>query len=193
MPDDMTDQPPLRTEPNGDIWVFGYGSLMWKPGFEHLERRPGTIRGYHRAFCIYSHWHRGTPEKPGLVLGLDRGGACRGAVYRIAAAQARDVVAYLDARERVTDVYHQHCVTARTPAGAVAALTYVPRYRTHIQYAGKLPPERAAELLAHGVGYSGPGWEYLENTVAHLLEEGIRDHRLLDLHDRVRSIRDNCN
>lgn len=181
--------PILHTESNGDIWIFGYGSLMWRPGFDVLERRAALIHGYHRAFCVYSHWHRGTPEKPGLVLGLDRGGACRGAVYRVAAESARDAVDYLDARERVTDVYHPHWTTARTQAGNVTALTYVPRYRTHVQYAGKLPPEKAAELLAHGVGNSGPGWEYLENTVAHLLEEGIRDTHLMDLRDRVRAIR----
>lgn len=187
-PDTSADPAPV-TEPNGDIWVFGYGSLMWKPGFDHLERRAATVHGYHRAFCVYSHWHRGSPEKPGLVLGLDRGGSCRGAAYRVAARDAADVIAYLDARERVTDVYHQHWTRARTAHGQVAALTYVPRPRTHIQYAGKLPPEQAAQLLAHGVGNSGPGWEYLENTVAHLLDEGIHDPHLLELRERVRAIR----
>ena len=188
IPDTSADPMPV-TEPNGDIWVFGYGSLMWKPGFAHLERRAATVHGYHRAFCVYSHWHRGSPEKPSLVLGLDRGGSCRGAAYRIAAAEAADVIAYLDARERVTDVYHQHWTRARTAQGPVPVLTYVPRFRTHVQYAGKLPAERAALLLAHGVGNSGPGWEYLENTVAHLVDEGIRDPHLIDLRERVRAIR----
>ena len=177
------------TEPNGDIWVFGYGSLIWRPGFDFILRRQALIHGYHRSFCIFSHYHRGTPEKPGLVLGLDRGGSCRGVVYRIAAQNASDVIDYLDARERVTDVYHQAWVTAKTDQGAVRALTYVPRFRTHPQYAGKLEPARAAKLIAHGVGNSGPGWEYLEHTVSHLNELGIRDRGLDDLHQRVRSIR----
>ena len=175
-------------EPNGDIWVFGYGSLIWRPGFDYTIRRQASVHGYHRSFCIYSHYHRGTPEKPGLVLGLDRGGSCRGIVYRVAAHNAEDVIAYLDARERVTDVYHQAWVAARTDQGTVQALTYVPRFRTHPQYAGKLAPELMAELIAHGEGNSGPGWEYLENTVEHLAELGIRDRGLVDLHRRVRSL-----
>lgn len=177
------------TEANGDIWVFGYGSLIWRPGFDFLARRQAQIHGYHRSFCIYSHYHRGTPERPGLVLGLDRGGSCRGVIYRVAADKAADVIDYLDARERVTDVYHQAWLPARTGQGTVRALAYIPRYRTHPQYAGKLAPERAAELIAHGEGNSGPGWEYLENTIVHLDELGIRDRGLNDLHTRVRALR----
>ena len=178
-----------HSEPNGDIWVFGYGSLIWRPGFDYLARRQAVIHGYHRSFCIYSHVHRGTPERPGLVLGLDRGGSCRGVVYRVAAANADRVIAYLDGRERVTDVYHQAWVPARTDQGSVQALTYVPRYRTHPQYAGKLAPELMANMIAHGEGQSGPGWEYLENTVDHLAELGIRDKGLAELRRRVRAIR----
>ncbi len=181
--------PILHTEPNGDIWIFGYGSLMWKPGFDVLERRSALIRGYHRAFCVYSHWHRGSPEKPGLVMGLAPGGSCRGAAYRVAADNARAAVDYLDARERVTDVYNPRWVSAHTDNGTVTAITYVPGPRGHIQYAGKVDAAKAADLLAHGVGNSGPGWEYLENTVAHLIDEGIRDPHLIDLRDRVREIR----
>ena len=172
-----------------DIWVFGYGSLMWRPGFAFLERRRARVHGYHRAFCVLSHWHRGTPERPGLVLGLAPGGSCRGIAFRVAAANAAETVAYLDGRELVTDVYRRHWTTARTARGAVTALAYVPRSRGHRQFADKLPPARAAELLARGVGRSGPGWLYLENTVAELLREGIRDPRLLDLKDQVRAIR----
>ncbi|MBN34999.1 MAG: gamma-glutamylcyclotransferase [Rhodospirillaceae bacterium] len=181
--------PILHTEPNGDIWVFGYGSLMWKPGFDVLERRSALILGYHRTFCVYSHWHRGSPEKPGLVMGLAPGGSCRGAAYRVAADNARAAVDYLDARERVTDVYNPRWVSAHTDNGTVTAITYVPGPRGHIQYAGKIDAAKAADLLAHGVGNSGPGWEYLENTVAHLIDEGIRDPYLIDLRDRVREIR----
>src|ERR1700755_860726 len=86
----------------GDLWVFGYGSLMWRPGFEFIERVPARLIGEHRALCVYSFVHRGTPEKPGLVLGLDRGGAWRRVAFRVAAGKRREVVAYLRAREQVT-------------------------------------------------------------------------------------------
>ena len=91
----------------GDLWVFGYGSLMWRPGFEFIEQVPARLIGEHRALCVYSFVHRGTPEKPGLVLGLDRGGACRGIAFRVAAKHAPHTVAYLRAREQVTTVYRE--------------------------------------------------------------------------------------
>src|SRR5579885_3263075 len=90
---------------NEDLWVFGYGSLMWQPGFPHLERVPARLIGLHRALCVYSFVHRGTPEKPGLVLGLDRGGACRGIAYRVAAPERDATLSYLREREQVTSVY----------------------------------------------------------------------------------------
>src|SRR5436305_15171687 len=88
----------------GDLWVFGYGSLMWRPGFEFVERVPARLIGEHRALCVYSFVHRGTPEKPGLVLGLDRGGACRGVAFRVAAEHRASSVGYLREREQVTSV-----------------------------------------------------------------------------------------
>src|SRR2546429_7109032 len=91
----------------GDLWVFGYGSLMWRPGFEFIERAPARLIGEHRALCVYSFVHGGTPEKPGLVLGLDRGGACRGIAYRVDRSLRADTVAYLRAREQVTMVYRE--------------------------------------------------------------------------------------
>jgi cation transport regulator ChaC len=111
-----------------DLWVFGYGSLIWRPGFDHLERHPARLIGAHRALCVFSHVHRGTPERPGLVLGLDFGGACRGVAYRVAANQRADTIAYLRAREQATSVYREtlRSVTLLTePERRVSALVYM--------------------------------------------------------------------
>src|SRR6202451_3621097 len=111
-----------------DLWVFGYGSLMWHPGFEFLERIPARLIGLHRALCVYSFVHRGTPERPGLVLGLDRGGACQGIAFRVASADRAKTIAYLRAREQVTSVYRESVrrITFKgEPARQVPALCYV--------------------------------------------------------------------
>jgi cation transport protein ChaC len=168
---------------SGPLWIFGYGSLMWRPGFAHDAAEPALLRGYHRAFCVYSVHHRGTPARAGLVLGLDRGGSCRGRAYRVAAHDAEPVIAYLDAREQVTAVYLRRRVTIEIGTARVAAITYVAD-RAHRQYAGKLVLRRAAEIILGGRGVSGANPEYLENTVAHLDELGINDgplHELLAL------------
>ena len=165
------------------LWVFGYGSLMWRPGFAHEEVQPALLRGYHRAFCVYSVHHRGTRARPGLVLGLDRGGSCRGRAYRVAASDADDVIAYLDAREQVTAVYLRRRVTIEIAGARIPAVTYVAD-RAHRQYAAKLPLRRAAEIILKGHGIAGDNPDYLENTVAHLDELGINDgplHELLAL------------
>ncbi len=165
------------------LWVFGYGSLMWRPGFAHDAAEPARLRGYHRAFCIYSVHYRGTPARPGLVLGLDRGGSCRGRAYLVAARDAGDVIAYLDGREQVTAVYLRRRVTIEIGGARVPALTYVAD-RAHRQYAGKLPLRRAAEISRDGHGVAGGNPEYLENTAARLDELGIEDgplHELLGL------------
>ena len=125
---------------NGDLWVFGYGSLMWRPGFDHIEKVPARLIGEHRALCVYSFDHRGTPEKPGLVLGLDRGGACRGIAFRVAEKNRADVVAKSRAREQVTSVYREvmRSVWLENEARErVSALAYVVD-RGHVQYAGRL-------------------------------------------------------
>lgn len=160
---------------NDDIWVFGYGSLMWRPGFPYQEHGPARVRGYHRSLCVYSHVHRGTPQQPGLVLGLDRGGACRGIAFRVSAGDATDVIAYLRAREQATMVYLERHLTAHLPDGRrVRALSYVVD-PNHEQYAGKLPVEDVLRLVRHGVGVSGANPEYVISTYRHLVEMGVAD------------------
>lgn len=161
-----------------DFWVFGYGSLMWRPGFEHVETRKARLFGYHRALCITSHIHRGTVEKPGLVLGLDRGGSCLGLAFRVSATRRDEVMAYLRERELVTNVYHEKLLPLWLEAGErVQAVTYVVD-RRHEQYAGALDLDSAAERVAGSHGLSGPNVDYVLNTLSHLHSLGIRDHWL---------------
>ncbi len=176
------------TMANGDIWVFGYGSLMWRPGFTYRDAHPALLRGYHRAFCVYSVRYRGTPERPGLVVGLDRGGSCRGRAYRVPAADVGRVCAYLDSRELVTGVYRRRLVPVTLPGGRVEAYAYIVD-RGHRQYAPKLPLGKAAEVIVAGRGAEGDNRTYLENTVAFLDEVGIRDGPLHELLHLVRQRR----
>ena len=170
-----------------EFWIFGYGSLMWHPGFDHLERVPALLRGYHRAFCIVSHHYRGTAERPGLVLGLDRGGSCRGIAYRAPADRRDEIMAYLHDREMIHYVYLQKRLPLALDDGRrIFAETYVAD-PDNDQYAGKLPIEELVRLTLQGHGNRGACAEYLENTVLHLDELGIRDGPLHDLRDRVRA------
>lgn len=182
----------MIAEQPGDIWVFAYGSLMWNPQFDHLGMAPALLRGYHRAFCVYSHVWRGTRARPGLVLGLDSGGSCKGQVFLVAAAGASDVIGYLDRRERVTEVYLRRSVPIKvTPAEGdpirVMAYAYVVD-RGHHQYAGKLPPDQAAALILQGRGKSGANHEYLASTVIHLDQMGIKESPLHLLEAKVRGL-----
>ncbi len=165
-----------------DFWVFGYASLMWRPGFDYLEVRPATVYGHHRALCIYSWLYRGTKACPGLVFGLDRGGSCLGRAFRVAADRTEAVRDYLFAREMEYAVYRQVTLAARLADGRrVAAFSHVVD-RACEQYAGKLSEARLVELVRQGHGTMGSCRDYLVNTVAHLDELGIRDgplHKLL--------------
>ncbi|MGA2952516.1 MAG: gamma-glutamylcyclotransferase [Caulobacteraceae bacterium] len=165
-------------------WVFGYGSLMWRPGFPFLERRRAVCHGRRRAFCIYSVHHRGTPQRKGLVLGLAHGGSVRGAAYRVAEADWPATYAYLMEREQPTETYVEHWAPARLDGGAlVRALTFVSD-RSHPQWAGDLCLEAQADLIAGASGLSGRNVDYLTDLVEHLRAEGVRDHsmeRLLQL------------
>lgn len=168
---------------DGDIWVFGYGSLMWNPGFPHLEIREALLHGWHRSFCVYSHRYRGTPEKPGLVLGLDRGGSCRGMALKVARTDAVGVLDYLWDREMVTGVYRPCLLKARAGDESLSCHAFVVD-RHHRQYAGGLPLGEMVRLIRQGAGAGGPNREYLANTVRHLDEVGVTDgplHRLLAL------------
>jgi cation transport protein ChaC len=140
-----------------EFWVFGYGSLMWNPGFPYLEKAEAHVFGYRRSLCVRSHVHRGTPERPGLVLGLDRGGSCR---------------------ELVTHVYKERVLpVSLLDRRSVRAVGYVVD-RAHRQYAGALPVVEAANIVRAAAGKSGPNPVYVINTVAHLRQMGIRDHWL---------------
>jgi cation transport protein ChaC len=170
-----------------ELWVFGYGSLIWRPGFPHVERREARLTGAHRALCVYSWVHRGTPQRPGLVLGLDYGGACRGVAFRVAPADWEGVVAYLRAREQVTAVYRERHRAVRFADGSTAtALTYLVD-RSHRQYAGKLDEETQFRIIAAAHGQSGDNRAYVLNTAQHLAELGMPDATLARLARRLRA------
>jgi len=170
---------------NRSFWVFGYGSLMWNPGFPHLESRPALLRGFHRRFCIWSHNYRGTPEYPGLVLGLDKGGSCRGMAFLVDCADSEAVLDYLHDREMGTRVYRPKLVRLATDKGAVQGLAFVVN-RDHQQYAGRLGLEATAHLIADAAGKRGPCAEYLANTVSHLEDLSIDPGQLRPLLTLVR-------
>jgi glutathione-specific gamma-glutamylcyclotransferase len=168
-----------------DLWVFGYGSLMWRPGFDYVESALAWVHGYHRSLCIFSHVHRGTPERPGLVLGLDRGGSCQGVAFRVAAKNREATVRYLRERELVTSVYLEKTIGVRFAEGAcVDALAYVVD-RRHGQYAGRLPYEEMTKLIAEGRGLAGDNPAYVRNTYEHLLQLDIHDAELAEVVRRL--------
>src|SRR6202171_2462780 len=173
----------------GNLWVFGYGSLMWRPGFEFIEQVPARLIGEHRALCVYSFDQRGTRENPGLVLGLARGGACRGIAFRIAAKRRNDTVQYLRSREQTTNVYREvmRSVWLENEARQrVSALAYVVD-RGHVQYAGRLSLAEQLRHVQQGHGRSENNRDYVLSTVKSIEAQGFRDqqlHRLaLMLHD----------
>lgn len=175
-----------------DLWVFGYGSLIWRPGFEFAERVPAHILGMHRSLCIYSFDHRGTPERPGLVLGLDFGGACRGIAYRVAAKQRPTTLKYLRDREQTTAVYRElvHGIALDgKPERRVDALCYAVD-RGHPQYAGRLTHDRQLQIVRQAHGRSGNNRDYVLETAKALDALGIVDHDLQVLAQRLKSSQD---
>ncbi len=169
--------------------MFGYGSLMWEPGFQYEAAEAALLNGYHRAFCMYSFHYRGTRARPGLVLGLDSGGSCRGRAFRIGASRVQTVRQYLWDREMITGMYSERLVPVRLLRGGaparVVALAYTVDHR-HEQYAGKLSLDDQATIIGAARGKNGPNVEYLNNTVEHLDTLGIADGPLHLLRDMTR-------
>jgi cation transport protein ChaC len=171
-----------------DFWVFGYGSLMWNPGFTFENKMTARAFGYRRSLCVRSWVHRGTQERPGLVLGLDYGGSCRGMAFKVAPGDQAEVVDYLRERELVTHVYKERIMPVKLADGRrVSALAYIID-RAHVQYAGALSAEEAAATVAASHGKSGANTEYVMNTLAHLQEMGIRDHWLEEVAATVKRL-----
>lgn len=174
-------------DPDGTHWVFGYGSLIWNPGFSFLSAQLGLLRGAHRSLSIISHHHRGTRDTPGLVFGLTRGGSCRGMVFEVGAAAWAEARAYLDARELVTAVYRDVWRPVTLADGRrVLALTYVVD-EAHEQFAGQLSVEQQLAMIRAGVGISGRNVDYVLNTAQHLTQLGIRDKALMALARQLQS------
>jgi cation transport protein ChaC len=167
-----------------EIWVFGYGSLIWNPAFEYVEQRIGHLHGFHRRFCMWTRLGRGSPATPGLMLALEPGGSCRGVVYRIADAAVRTELEILWRREMLGDAYRARWLKVATPDGPVCAIAFTMN-RAYERYAGRLTEEAMADVIARASGQLGACSEYLFNTVAHLAALGIHDRPLERLRDRV--------
>jgi len=175
----------LARQPGTDVWVFGYGSLIWNPAFHFEERRLATVHGFHRRFCLWTMLGRGSPDCPGLMLALDRGGSCRGVALRIAADKVESELDILWRREMVSNSYVPTWVRATTDDGPVHAIAFTMN-RAHERYAGKLEEEQVADVIARAVGRIGPCRDYLLTTVDHLKELGIHDRAMTRLADKVR-------
>jgi len=181
--------PPLSVglEPGEDLWVFGYGSLMWDPGFPHEEARPAVLHGFHRGFIVRSTHYRGTAAAPGLVLGLARGGSCQGRAFRVAAESQAAVLDYIWRREMINGLYLPYHVRIRFPhGGPVRALTMVVD-TGHADCWPGLTLDHQAEIIAAACGWRGPNCDYLFNTVRQLESLGLRDRKLHTLADMVRA------
>jgi glutathione-specific gamma-glutamylcyclotransferase len=172
----------------GDVWVFGYGSLLWNPAFRFVEKRTARVHGYHRRFCLWTQLGRGSAENPGLMLGLERGGACRGVVFRIAEEAVETELDILWRREMFTGAYCPTWVSARSHGQSFAAITFVMN-RENSRYAGRLPDDKIAHHIATAAGPMGACCDYLFQTVEHLAALGLRDRRLEAIAGKVRARR----
>jgi cation transport protein ChaC len=175
----------LQSHPAGeDIWLFGYGSLIWNPILHFEERHVAKLHGYHRRFCLWSHVGRGSLQKPGLVLGLDIGGSCRGVVFRIRAEHARNELRLLWRREMVLGSYCPRWLKVTTGEHELSAIAFIVN-RNHPSYAGRLPLETVLKTMVGTRGYLGTPAEYLHETVRGLLAHGVRDAYLMEIRKRI--------
>ncbi len=160
-------------------WIFGYGSLMWRPGFEFVDRQIAQLNGFHRSLCVYSHVHRGTEKQPGLVFGLDHGGSCTGIAYSVAPEKWSATFKYLQNREQVTSVYLDSFqeITLHEDGKKITALTFLVD-RNHQQYAGRLNLADQLKFVRQGIGQSGNCGDYVLSTARHLQELGIKDREI---------------
>jgi cation transport protein ChaC len=179
---------PTDQSHDGAFWVFGYGSLIWNPGFAFSDRRRATLPGWRRAFCMSSIVYRGTPERPGLVLALDEDpdAACHGVAYRVSEADADATLAYLRERELVSYAYRETCLPLSLEGdGTVEAVAFVVK-RDHPQYRGGLSLAEQADVIATAIGPRGPNADYLTNTIDGLDALGLSDPELVRLATLVR-------
>ncbi len=174
-----------RTDP---LWIFGYGSLMWAPAFDHAERAPAMLHGWHRSFCFWTAMGRGTPAMPGLMLALERGGQCQGVAYRIAPSKVHSETEVVWRREMISGVYRPQWVTVSTAKGPRPAVTFVIN-RGHQLYTGRISRQKVAHHIAFAEGRNGTCRDYLSNTMAHLTQLGIVDRDMKELSRLVRHLR----
>ncbi len=182
----------MDQEPDGrdQLWVFGYGSLIWDPCFAFADRQIGRVTGWHRSFCMWSVHYRGTAEAPGLVLALDEadGAHCDGVAFRVMPGTEAATLAALRERELISYAYREETVAVALTNGDIAqAVTYVIN-RDHVQYARALPLEDQAQIIAQRHGVKGPNRDYLFATAQHLSELGLADPDLDWLVTRVRGL-----
>ena len=179
------DQILSQADPDEDIWVFGYGSLMWNPAFEYAERRVATLHGYHRRYCLHVHAGRASVDNPGLILALEPGGSCRGEAFRIPRNDAEIELDIIWAREMVAMSYRPRWVRLNSATQPFRAITFTAR-RSEPRYAGRLTDDHVADTLAQASGPLGTATEYLEKTVAHLAGIGVTDRHLSALLAKIR-------
>jgi cation transport protein ChaC len=173
--------------PQTDLWVFGYGSLIWNPAFRFDDRLIGKVYGWHRSFCLWTSLSRGCPQQPGLILGLDHGGVCAGVLYRIPAADVDKELKVLWQREMSDGSYVPRWVYVSTALGRIRAVTFTIN-RSHTRYAGKLAPAEVARVISRAEGKMGRCSDYLSNTVTSLKKMGILDHKLTALEKQVQGL-----
>lgn len=178
----------LAEAPPGDLWVFGYGSLMWNPAFHFAERLPGAIYGYHRRFCLWSLLGRGSPDRPGLMLALEHGGSCHGIAFRVIPEDPEGELEIIWRREMVSGAYRPRWLNVHTAEGIRRAIAFTIN-RRHERYAGLLPEDRVVASIAQGKGDLGACADYLFNTVEHLEELGIHDSHMVRLRDQVAALK----